>query len=218
MFADDADAVLPLPRLRIRHPASFLYTASLYGTVFFMAQFLQTALGYGPLGAGLRLLPWTATLFVVAPIAGGLVNRLGERPLIVVGLLLQGVGMAWIGLIAAPDLTYVKLVAPLIVAGVGVSMAMPAAQNVVVSSVAATELGKASGIFNMYRFLGRVSGIAIVVVVFAGSGSFDSPQAFSAGFAPALSVTAALALVGAVAGMWQPGRGVGVLVHAQATA
>src|SRR5262249_29610734 len=59
--------------------ASFLYSASLYGTLFFMAQFLQTALGHGPLGAGLRLLPWTATLFVVAPVAGALVNRIGER-------------------------------------------------------------------------------------------------------------------------------------------
>ncbi len=65
--------------------ASFLLFASLYGTLFFMAQFLQTAQGYGPLGAGLRLLPWTATLFVVAPLAGALINRVGERSLIVVG-------------------------------------------------------------------------------------------------------------------------------------
>src|SRR5262249_38302447 len=56
--------------------AMFLYSASLYGTVFFMAQFLQPAPGYGPLGAGRRLPPWTATLFVVAPIAGTLVNRI----------------------------------------------------------------------------------------------------------------------------------------------
>ena len=45
-------------------------------TRLFLAQFLQTAQGYGPLGAGLRLLPWTAALFVVAPIAGALVNRI----------------------------------------------------------------------------------------------------------------------------------------------
>jgi EmrB/QacA subfamily drug resistance transporter len=185
---------------------SFLLYASLYGTLFFMAQFLQTAQGHGPLGAGLRLLPWTATLFVVAPIAGGLVNRMGERPLIVVGLFLQAVGMAWIALVAAPDLAYTNLVAPLILAGAGVSMAMPAAQNAVLSSVAATEIGKASGIFNMFRFLGGVSGIAIVVVVFAAIGSFGSAQAFSAGFAPAIGVSAALSLLGAVAGIWQPAR------------
>jgi len=54
--------------------AGFLFFASLYGSAFFLAQFLQTALGYGPLGAGLRLLPWTAVLFVSAPLAGVLIN------------------------------------------------------------------------------------------------------------------------------------------------
>src|SRR5262249_57873843 len=102
--------------------------------------FLQTALGHGPLGAGLRLLPWTATLFVVAPIAGALVNRMGERSLIVFGLILQAIGMAWIAFIAAPNLAYAALVAPLVVAGAGVSMAMPAAQNAVFSSLPQTEV------------------------------------------------------------------------------
>jgi len=123
--------------------ASFLFYAALYATLFFLPQFLQTAQGYGPLGAGLRLLPWTATLFLVAPLAGALVNRIGERPLIVGGLLLQAAGMAWLWLIAVPDVAYAMLVAPLIVAGAGVSMAMPAAQNAVLSSVAAHEIGQA---------------------------------------------------------------------------
>ena len=183
---------------------SFLLFGSIQGTLFFLAQFLQTAQGHGPLGAGLRLLPWTACLFVVAPIAGSLVNRIGERPLIVVGLLLQAVGMAWLGRIAAPDLAYATLVAPLIVAGTGASMVIPAAQNAVLSSVAATEIGKASGTFNMLRLLGAVFGIAILASVFTRTGSFGSPQAFSAGFAPAIGVSAALSVLGAIAGMWQP--------------
>ena len=110
---------------------------------------------------GCGSLPWTATLFVFAPIGGALVNRVGERPLIVAGLLLQAIGFAWIALIAAPELAYVRLVAPLILAGAGVSMAMPAAQNAVLSAVAPAEIGKASGIFNMLRYLGGAFGIAI---------------------------------------------------------
>jgi EmrB/QacA subfamily drug resistance transporter len=198
--------------------AGVLLYASMYGTVFFLAQFLQTAQGYGPLGAGLRLLPLTATLSVVAPVAGALVNRIGERPLIVFGLLLQAVGFAWIGRIAAPDVPYGMLVAPLIVAGAGASMAIPSAQNAVLSSVTPTEIGKASGTFNMLRFLGAVFGIAIVVAVFAGTGSFRSPQAFSAGFAPAIGVSAALSLLGAVAGLWQPARREVAFAPAQAKA
>jgi EmrB/QacA subfamily drug resistance transporter len=186
--------------------ASFLFYAAMYGTLFFLPQFLQIAQGNGPLGAGLRLLPWTATTFVVAPIAGGLVNRIGERKLIAVGLLLQAIGMAWVGLIAAPDLAYAKLVAPLILAGAGVTMAMPAAQSAVLGAVAGTEIGKASGIFNMARFLGGAFGVAILAAVFAATGSLGSTQAFSAGFAATIGVSAALSLVAAIVGLRLPAR------------
>lgn len=175
--------------------SSFFFLASMYGVLFFLPQFLQTAQGYGPFGAGLRLLPWTATLFVVASIAGKMVNRTGERPLVGTGLVLQALGMAWIGLIVSPDLAYVQLVAPLILAGAGVSMAMPAAQNAVLSSVASSEIGKASGTFNMLRYLGGVFGIAILVAVFARTGNFRSAQAFSEGFALAIGVSARLSVV-----------------------
>jgi EmrB/QacA subfamily drug resistance transporter len=186
--------------------ASFLFYASMYGVLFFLPQFLQTAQGNGPLAAGLRLLPWTSTLFVFAPIGGTLVNRIGERPLVVIGLAVQALGMAWIGLIAAPDLAYAALVAPLVLAGAGVSMAMPAAQNAVMSSVSASEVGKASGIFNMSRYLGGVFGIALLVAAFAQVGSFGSARAFSAGFALSIGIAAGLSLAGAIAGLALPGR------------
>jgi MFS family permease len=179
----------------------------MYGILFFLPQFLQTAQGHAPFGAGVRLLPWTATLFVVAPVAGKLVNRIGERPLVVTGLILQALGMAWIGLIVAPNLAYVQLVAPLILAGAGVSMAMPAAQNSVLSSVAGGEIGEASGTFNMLRYLGGVFGIAVLVAAFARTGSFRSAQAFSEGFALAIGASASLSVVAAIAGLWLP-RGV----------
>ena len=183
-----------------------LLYASLYGALFFVAQFLQTVQGYGPLGAGLRLLPWTACLFLVSPVAGALVNRLGERSLAVGGLLLQALGMAWIARIASPDLPYAALVPPLVVAGAGVSMAMPVAQNAVVGSVVKTDLGKASGTFNMLRFLGGVFGTAILVAAFATAGGFGSARAFTDGFAAAFGGAAALSLAGALAGLGLPGR------------
>jgi EmrB/QacA subfamily drug resistance transporter len=184
--------------------SSFFFYAAMYGVLFFLPQFLQTAQGYGPLEAGLRLLPWTATLFVVAPAAGKLLNQIGERPLVVGGLVLQALGMAWIGLIVTPELSYVQLVAPLILAGAGVSMAMPAAQNAVLSSVTAIEIGKASGTFNTLRYLGGVFGIAVLVAVFAQTGHVRSARAFSAGFALAIGAAAGLSLVAAIAGLWLP--------------
>ncbi len=184
--------------------ASLLFYAGMYGVLFFVAQFFQTAQGFGPLGAGLRMVPWTATLFVFAPLGGRLVRRIGERALVVGGLLMQALGMAWIAMIAAPDATYGSLVAPMIFAGAGVSLAMPAAQNAVINSVAASEIGKASGAFNMFRFLGGALGIAILVAVFDRAGGLSSPQAFSSGFEAAVGVAAILSVAGALVGLGLP--------------
>jgi EmrB/QacA subfamily drug resistance transporter len=206
-----SEPMLPMRFFRSRafsagNAAIFFTFASLFGAVFFFAQLLQTALGYGPLDAGLRLIPWTVTFITVAPIAGALADRIGERPLMVGGLLLQAAGMAWIALIAGPDLTYAEFVLPAVVAGVGVSMAIPAAQNSVVGSVAPGAIGKAAGTNSMMRELGGVFGIAIAVAVFAGAGSYASAAAFTDGFAPAIGVTAALSLAGAIAALALPGR------------
>jgi EmrB/QacA subfamily drug resistance transporter len=186
--------------------ASFLFYAPMYGVLFLLPQFFQTTLGNGPLGAGLRLLPWTATLFVTAPIAGAVVNRVGERPLVVTGLLMQAIGLGWIAMTASPGIAYSNLVAPLVFAGVGVSMAMPAAQNAILSSVAGPEIGKASGVFNMGRFLGGAFGIAALVAVFSANGAVTSPAAFSAGFQAAMMLASVLSLLGAMAGLWLPAR------------
>jgi EmrB/QacA subfamily drug resistance transporter len=205
------EPMLPMRFFRSRAFSSgnagvFFLFASLFGAVFFLAQFLQTGLGEGPLEAGLRLGPWTGTLFVVAPITGALVDRVGERPLLVGGLALQAAGMGWIALIAGPGLAYGELIAPLVVAGVGASMAIPPAASSVVGAVAQHEVGKAAGANSMLRELGGVFGIAILVTVFAATGSYASAAAFTDGFAPAVGVSAALSLLGAIAGMGMPGR------------
>jgi EmrB/QacA subfamily drug resistance transporter len=205
------EPMLPMGFFRSRafsagNAAIFFTFASLFGAVFFYAQLLQTGLGYGPLGAGLRLLPWTATFMTVAPIAGALADRIGERPLLVSGLSLQAVGLGWLALIAEPGLAYSQMLAPFIVAGVGVSMAIPAAQNSVVGSAGIEAIGKTAGTNSMMRELGGVFGIAVAVAVFAGAGSYASAAAFTDGFGSAIGVAGALALAGAAAGLAVPGR------------
>jgi MFS family permease len=186
--------------------ASVLFYAAMYGVLFLLPQFLQTALGFEAFGAGLRLLPWTATLFVTAPIAGSVVNRFGERPLVVTGLLMQAIGLGWIAEIVSPTVAYSALVAPLVLAGVGVSMAMPAAQNAVLSSVAVAEMGKASGIFNMGRFLGGMFGVAALVASFSAHNGAYSAAHFESGFAAAMRLAATLSMAGAIAGLFLPAR------------
>jgi EmrB/QacA subfamily drug resistance transporter len=206
-----AEPMLPMRFFRSRafsagNAAIFFTFASLFGAVFFFAQMLQTALGYGPLDAGLRLIPWTITFITVAPVVGALADRFGERPFMVGGLTLQALGMGWVALIADPGLTYAEFVLPSVVAGVGVSMAIPAAQNSVVGSFALADVGKAAGANSMMRELGGVFGVAVAAAVFAGAGSFASADAFLDGFAPAIAVVAGLSLVGAIIALALPGR------------
>jgi len=203
--------MLPMRFFRSRafsagNAAIFFVLASLFTGVFFLAQFMQTGLGSSPLEAGLRLLPWTATLFFTAPVAGKLADRFGERAFMVAGPLLQAVGMGWIALAAGPDVAYAELVAPLIVAGVGVSMSFPAAQNSVVSAVPPEAIGKASGVNSTMRELGGVFGIALSVAVFAGAGSYASPAAFTDGFTAAMGVSAGLSLIASLTGAALPRR------------
>jgi MFS family permease len=205
------EPMMPMSLFRSRAFASgnaaiFFTFASLFSAVFFFAQLLQVGLGYDPLGAGLRLIPWTATFLTVAPVAGALADRIGERPLMVTGLSLQAIGMAWLALIADPGMAYSRILVPFVVAGVGVSMAIPAAQNSVLGSVATEALGKAAGANSMMRELGGVFGIAVAVAVFAAAGSYASPLAFTDGFTPAILVAAGLSVAGVVAALGLPGR------------
>src|SRR5262249_55225698 len=153
-----------------------------------------------------RMVPLTATLFVVAPIAGGLVNRVGERRLIVGGLLLLGTGFASIGLLTALGAGYPTLILPLVLAGAGASLAIPAAQNAVSGAVPPEAIGKASGAFNSLRQLGGTFGVAVMTAVFAANGSYASPATFGQGFAAAVGAGAAMSVAGAVIALWARGQ------------
>lgn len=112
--------------------------------------------------------------------------------------------MGWIATIASPHMTYWHIVAPLVIAGAGISMAIPSAQNAVMNAVAPGDLGKASGTYMTTRQLGGVFGLAIAAAVFTGAGSYASPQAFADGFVPALTVSALLSLGGAALAVLLP--------------
>ena len=186
--------------------AAFTVFAMLLALVFLMVQFLQTGLGFGPLGTGLRLLPGWATLTLIAPFAGTLIARIGERPLISGGLAVAAGGLAWIALIARTGLPYEDLIAPLILAGSGASVAIPATMSAVMTSVPPKAIGQASGTLNMLRQLGGVFGIAICAAVFAARGGYASPADFTRGFGPAMGACAGLALLGAAAALAIPRR------------
>jgi EmrB/QacA subfamily drug resistance transporter len=203
--------MLPLALFRHRgfsaaNGVSFFMYAGLFGTLFLMAQYFQTALGYSPLQAGIRLLPWTATPMVIAPIAGSLADRFGNRPFMVAGLVMQAAGLGWVALIADTSVGYLELGTALTVAGVGTSLCFPTVANAVMSSVPMDEAGVASGTNSSLRELGGVFGVAVLAAVFTRHAVYASPAAFVDGFRPALFVGAALTVAGIIAALLAPGR------------
>ena len=80
-------------------------------------------------------------------------------------MLMQAAGLCIIALIASPSLSTWQLALPLVLTGCGGSIAMPAVQNAVLSAVPPSDLGKASGTFNMLRFLGGMLVVGGMVVM-----------------------------------------------------
>jgi EmrB/QacA subfamily drug resistance transporter len=186
--------------------ASLFMFFGMFGSIFLLAQFLQTVQGYSPLSAGLRTLPWTAMPIFVAPIAGALSDRIGGRPLMALGLAMQAIGLGWLAAISSPTVPYGDLVPAFVVSGIGMALFFAPVANVVLSSVRRQEEGKASGTNNAIRELGGVFGVAVLASVFARYGGYETPASFVDGLVPAVWVGAAVVAAGAAAALVIPRR------------
>jgi EmrB/QacA subfamily drug resistance transporter len=217
------EPMLPMRLFRSRgfaatNAASLFMFFGMFGSIFLLAQFLQTVQGYSPLESGLRTLPWTAMPVFVAPIAGILSDKIGGRPLLVTGLAMQAVSLAWMASVTSVNVAYSDLVPAFVLGGVGMGLFFAPVANVVLSSVRRDQEGIASGTNNAIRELGGVFGIAVLASVFTANGGYTSGHAFVSGLVPALWIGSGIVALGALSATLIPGRGAKVAVPAQATA
>jgi EmrB/QacA subfamily drug resistance transporter len=177
--------------------ATFLLTAALFGAAFLIPQYLQSGLHHSALTTGVMLLPWTGVTMLITPLAGALADRIGNRPLMISGLLLQAIAFAWIGAQATPTIDYAALIAPLLLAGIGISLVFGTVTNAVLGGVTAEDHRIASATNATFRQLGAPFGVAIASAVFTYAGAFATPDAIAAGVRPALIVAGAISALGA---------------------
>ncbi len=170
----------------IGNATTFFMSGAIFAGAFLIVQEFQFARGYSPISTGLRLLPFFATPMFVSPIAGAVSDRIGRRPVMVIGLSMQSRGFAWVAVRGSLGTSWVELTLALLVAGIGISMALPTVPTAVLSTVAQTEMGKASGVNYMAQRLGAVFAIAIGSAVFSAHGNLRTPATVTAGFRPAL--------------------------------
>jgi EmrB/QacA subfamily drug resistance transporter len=170
---------------------SFCLFAGLFGALFLMSQFFQTAQGRTPLQAGAALLAWSAWGFIVGPATGRAAGRYGNRPFMFAGLILQTAGLGCLAIIAHRHTGYLQIAPLLALAGIGGPMVFTTVAGAVMGSVAPEQIGIASGTNNALRELGGVFGIAVLAAVFNRPGVYHSPDTFVSGFRAALWVAVA---------------------------
>ncbi len=170
----------------------------MFGSIFFLSQYLQNVLHNTPLQAGVKLLAWTGASMVVSPLAGFFSERYGSRPFMAAGLALQAGALAWLASLASIGQSYTSMVGPFVLAGAGMALVFAPSANAVLSSVRTEQTGQASGATNAIRELGGVLGIAVLATVFTSHGSYASPQAFINGLIPAMWVGVSVLAAGAL--------------------
>ncbi len=170
----------------------------MFGSIFFLTQYMQNVLGNSPLQAGVKLLVWTGATTVVSPLAGIFSERLGSRPFMVAGLTLQATALGWLASELSIHQSYVSMLAPFILAGAGMALVFAPSASAVLSAVRVDQAGQASGATNAIRELGGVLGITVLATVFTSHGSYSSAQGFVNGLSPAMWLGVAVLAIGAL--------------------
>jgi EmrB/QacA subfamily drug resistance transporter len=188
----------------VTNVVGFAFSFGTFGAVFILIQYMQVVQGSSPLEAALQTTPWTLAPMFVAPLAGIFAPRIGTRVLMVAGLLLQSVGLAWIGLLMSQTLDYGQLVAPFIFAGVGMGLVFAPSATALLATLGMIDHAKASGVNSTVRELGVALGTAVMTAVFVGAGGELRPDQYVDAARPAVLVGAAVLLAATVIALWLP--------------
>src|SRR4051812_13357925 len=177
--------------------------ASLFAMFFFISLYLQQVLGYSPLRTGFAYLPLAVTIFLSAGAASALVQRVGVRPTLTVGLLFVAVGLVLFSRVDASGTYLGDVLVPSLLVAVGLGLSFVSQTIAAVAGVRGEEAGLASGLINSAQQVGGAIGLAVLStlatertndLLAAGAGR-DS--ALVEGFQRAFAIGAGFAIVGA---------------------
>ena len=157
---------------------AFIVSFAMLGMFFFLTLYMQNVLRYSPLEAGIRFLPTTLMVIVVAPIAGRLTDSIGPRPLITAGLALVAGSLLWQSFLTATS-GFDFLLPGFVLMGVGIALVMSPMSTAAMNAVDQTKAGVASGILSMSRMVGGTLGVAVL-------GTFIGQTASQADFVDSL--------------------------------
>jgi EmrB/QacA subfamily drug resistance transporter len=146
-----------------------LVVGAMFSMFFFLTQYLQGARGFSPLQAGVAFLPMTLVMFGMVRLVPRLVERVGNAPLLVGGLLIALGGMTWLSRLSIGSAYFPQIALPLALLGTGIGMAFTPLTTAGIAGVAPADAGAASGVVNAAQQLGGSLGLSVLVTVFASA-------------------------------------------------
>jgi EmrB/QacA subfamily drug resistance transporter len=166
LFADRRRAVAYVNML--------LICAAMFGTFFFLTQYMQEVLGFSPLRAGLGFLPMALAMFGTVRVLPRLLPRVGAVPILVTGAALLTVGAFWLSRVDTGSTYLGSVLGPFVVVGLGVGASIMPANILVLSGVTPTDAGAASGLLQTTQWAGGSLGLAVLVTISDAAAS-DAP-------------------------------------------
>jgi EmrB/QacA subfamily drug resistance transporter len=182
------------PRFTAANISVTLVFFALFGSLFFLTQYLQFVLGYSALQAGYRVAPIALVLIVVAPITGRLVNRLGNKVLVTAGMTVVATGLWYLSTLTTTS-GYGHVLISIMILGTGMALAMTPATESIMGSLPLAKAGVGSAMNDTTRQIGGALGVAILGSVFAST--YTATLGPWLGGLPANAATAAQSSVGA---------------------
>jgi EmrB/QacA subfamily drug resistance transporter len=170
--------------------ARVLVTSGMFSTFFFLTQFLQGVLDYSALEAGFAFLPMTAVMFALGRVVPRILGLVGNTRLLIAGLLIALVGIAWLSRLSADTAYFPGIALPLALLGVGIGIAFTPLTAAGIAGVAASDAGAASGLVNVAQQLGGSLGLGILITLFASASRSAAHDRLTHGVATALTGSA----------------------------
>ena len=148
----------------------FLCTLVFYGAVFILSLYFQQAMKMSPSQTGFAFLPMMLSVALATYNAGRLGKHFGVRNVVIAGGISCFAGFGWLSVVEA-DWTIWQLLMPMILLGVGTSLAVPGLAGLIFSEASFQNAGAASAFFSCSRQMGGVVGIAVFGTIFSGATS-----------------------------------------------
>src|SRR5580704_687898 len=170
--ARTASPMLPLHFFRLPGftPAiafGVLANCTYYGIIFVLSLYLQKALGYTTVQAGLAFLPLTGTFIVSNMASGWMAGRMGSRPPMILGGLIGAVGYGLLDRLGGRS-TFIDMLPGFIFIPAGMGLAVPAMTTAILSTVDRARSGTASAVLNSARQVGGAIGVAAFGALVSG--------------------------------------------------